>query len=242
MIREKLRPPEKEKIHGFRVRGPEVSRVEGFSDAVFGFALTLLVVSLEVPRSVGDLFAAMRGFVGFAICFIFLYMLWNAHYIFFRKYGLEDGVIRALNATLLFMVLLFVYPLKFLFTMLTGAFMGTFPRESLPDSTQAPTLMLIYGLGYAAIEVMFGLMHARAWKLRSELELNEYERFATKMSIVDHGVMTGIALTSVLLAKILPPGQIQWAGWFYGVIGIWKGWQGSRLGDARRALAEPEKQ
>ena len=31
------------------VRGREVSRIEGFSDAVFGFALTLLVVSLEVP-------------------------------------------------------------------------------------------------------------------------------------------------------------------------------------------------
>ena len=29
--------------------GCEVSRIEGFSDAVFGFALTLLVVSLEVP-------------------------------------------------------------------------------------------------------------------------------------------------------------------------------------------------
>ena len=29
--------------------GREVSRIEGFSDAVFGFALTLLVVSLEVP-------------------------------------------------------------------------------------------------------------------------------------------------------------------------------------------------
>lgn len=35
----------------FRVRGKEVSRVEGLSDAVFGFAITLLVVSLEVPKT-----------------------------------------------------------------------------------------------------------------------------------------------------------------------------------------------
>ena len=34
-----------------RQSGREVSRIEGFSDAVFGFALTLLVVSLEVPGS-----------------------------------------------------------------------------------------------------------------------------------------------------------------------------------------------
>ena len=32
-------------------RHHEVTRLEGFSDAVFGFALTLLVVSLEVPNS-----------------------------------------------------------------------------------------------------------------------------------------------------------------------------------------------
>lgn len=33
-------------------RHHEVTRFEGFSDAVFGFALTLRVVSLEVPNSV----------------------------------------------------------------------------------------------------------------------------------------------------------------------------------------------
>ena len=32
-------------------RHRDVSRLEGFSDAVFGFALTLLVVSLEVPET-----------------------------------------------------------------------------------------------------------------------------------------------------------------------------------------------
>jgi uncharacterized membrane protein len=31
---------------GFRCRGKEVNRIKAFSDAVFGFALTLLVISL----------------------------------------------------------------------------------------------------------------------------------------------------------------------------------------------------
>lgn len=35
----------------FRIRGKEISRAEGLSDAAFGFAITLLVVSLEVAKT-----------------------------------------------------------------------------------------------------------------------------------------------------------------------------------------------
>src|SRR5258705_13261686 len=74
----------------------EVSRVEGFSDAVFAFAITLLVVSLEVPKTFEELLAAIRGFPAFAVCFALLFQVWWRHYRFFRTYDLEDGrVIRA---------------------------------------------------------------------------------------------------------------------------------------------------
>ena len=38
------------------------SSIEAVSDVVFGFALTLLVVSLQVPRTYADLVDTMRGF------------------------------------------------------------------------------------------------------------------------------------------------------------------------------------
>src|SRR5678815_5860766 len=102
---------------GFRLRGREVSRLESFSDAVFGFALTLLVVSLDVPRTFSDLLNTMRGFPAFAICFILLAVIWNSHYKFSRRYGLDDGTTRFLTCVLLFIVLVYVYPLKFLFNL-----------------------------------------------------------------------------------------------------------------------------
>ena len=48
-------------------------RIEGFADAVFGFALTLLVVSLEVPNNFDELLSTMQGFFAFAISGWLLY-------------------------------------------------------------------------------------------------------------------------------------------------------------------------
>ena len=88
---------------GFRNRGGDISRVEGFADCAFGFAVTLLVVSLDVPRTFAGLVAALQGIPAFALSFAILGWIWYTQYRFFRKYGLED-----LTTVLLTLVLLFV--------------------------------------------------------------------------------------------------------------------------------------
>lgn len=67
-----------------------MSRIDGFSDVVFGFALTLLVVSLEVPKTYEELHSLMRGFLPFAVSFVLLMTVWYAHYFFFERFGLKD--------------------------------------------------------------------------------------------------------------------------------------------------------
>ena len=118
----------------FRWRGEDVSRIEGFSDAVFAFAVTLLVVSLEVPKTFDELLATMRGFFAFAICFTLLLIVWYDHYKFFRRYGLRDAPTRWLNSALLFLMLMYVYPLKFLFTLLIDQWFGFAKNEMIETS------------------------------------------------------------------------------------------------------------
>src|ERR1700761_9744831 len=120
MIRETIfkTPKNHHTPDGFRLRGEDVKRIETFSDAVFGFAVTLLIVSLEVPKSYEELLVSMRGFFPFALCFALLVRLWYDQHAFFRRYALDDRLTIFLNVCLLFIVLFFVYPLKFLFTLL----------------------------------------------------------------------------------------------------------------------------
>ncbi len=98
----------------FRRRSHEILRIEAFSDAVFAFAITLLIVALEVPRTFDELSLALQGFFAFAISFALLFLIWYKQNKFFRNYGLDDPLTVTLNGVLLFVVLFYVYPLKFL--------------------------------------------------------------------------------------------------------------------------------
>src|SRR5579871_5252685 len=53
--------------HGFRLRGTSLSRLEVFSDVIFGLALALLVVSLKVPKDFSELRVSVRGIVLFYV-------------------------------------------------------------------------------------------------------------------------------------------------------------------------------
>src|SRR3954470_10207553 len=133
MFRERLIARAAQTGHEFQWRSREVSRLEGLSDTVFGFAITLLTVSLEVPRTSGHLLETMRGFIAFALTFGVLYSLWYRQFIFFRRYGLEDSPTVALTGALLFVVLFFVFPLKFFIGAMVNRLMGGGKTIRLPN-------------------------------------------------------------------------------------------------------------
>jgi len=210
MLRDKLM--HHEAIDGFRWRSKEIARVEGFSDAVFGFAVTLLIISLEVPHTSTELLHMMRGFVSFVITFIMLAGMWYAQFTFFRRYGLEDRVTVVLNLVLLFTVLFFVYPLKFLFGMMITDFRmkamvetahGLVPAV-LPEHKK--WIFMIFALGYVAVFSVFALLYRHAYKQRDRLGLNEFEVFETKHSIKRMVVVifVGVSYFVVALLESLP--------------------------------------
>jgi uncharacterized membrane protein len=215
MLREKLiahhAPKHPLKPDQFRWRSREISRLEGLSDAVFGFAITLLIVALEVPRTSGELLETMRGFAAFAFTFTVLYVLWYRQFIFFRRYGLEDRTTVVLNGALLFVILFFTFPLKFLFTTLMNKLLGFGGMVRLPNGTlekaiepgHLPLMLGIYGLGSMTIFGIFALFYVHAYRQRHELDLNELERLDTLLAIRVFSLASGVGLTTVVYATAM---------------------------------------
>jgi len=197
-----VRSTESRDLPGFRLRGLEVTRLESFSDAVFGFALTLLVVSLDVPKSFDDLVNTMRGFPAFAVCFVLLALIWNSHYKFCRRYGLDDGTARFLTCVMLFLVLFYVYPLKFLFNLsITGLVFGGGPPITI-TSPQLSALLAIYGLGFAAVYGALTLLYWHAYRLSETLQLTELEIFDTRYLMFRLLTLTGFGVIAAGLAYV----------------------------------------
>ncbi len=224
---------------GFRLRGIAMSRIDAFSDAVFAFALTLLVVSLEVPKAFAQLQETLVGFVPFAICFGVLLTIWYQHYKFFRRFGLHDLPTIVLNAVLLFLLLFYVYPLKFLCNLVVAQLIGNHQVGRLSEPGQPAELMVLYGGGFAAIYLMIAALYWNGWRRREQLGLNPLERTLAKNYIVDAAGMAAIGLLSCALALALPVRLLALSGWAYLLIGAFKSVHGRR---ERRQAAETRAQ
>ena len=195
-----------------RWRGGQVTRIEALTDAVFGFAITLLVVSLEGPKNFNELASLMRGFVPFAFSFALLILVWSYHYRLFSRFDLEDGLTIVLNSVLLFVVLFYGYPLKFVASFLLSGRSGQF----FTDENQVAAAMTLYGFGFVAVFVVFALLYHHAYRLRDRMNLTPDEVLLARQGVVECLIMAGAGLVSVVLAQTV---NAVVAGFSYFLIG-----------------------
>jgi uncharacterized membrane protein len=181
----------------FRNRAHEVSRIEAFSDVVFGFAISLLVVSLEAPKTYAQMMKMLRGFLPFAICFWIFIDIWFEHHHFYKRYALQDQTTMALNTLLLFVILFYVYPLKYVFTLFTQGLLGQ--KVDLPPGGDT-FLYTIYGIGVTSVFWLLAAMYGHAWQLRTHLQLNAVEQIDTLERVYDDVFMGLFGLVSIVLA------------------------------------------
>jgi uncharacterized membrane protein len=99
-----------------------LKRFEGFSDAVFAIALTLLIVEIKVPGSAegahgySDLASAMaeqwREFLALLLCYVVIGAYWLQHHYSGRIYAKSDHWFGTLNLVFLLAIVVIPYPIR----------------------------------------------------------------------------------------------------------------------------------
>jgi hypothetical protein len=208
---------------------PPATRIEFFSDAVFAFSATLLVVALEVPHSYPELERTLWGFVGFALSFLALALIWSSHHAYFRRYQLADRATIALNAMLLFVVLFYVYPLKFMTTSLADVVIGLHPErrnEMFRSIDDVGRMFLVYSLGFFAVFGVFSLLYRHAARCAAALQLTPWQVHEARMLQRHYLLMAGVGLLSVVLAAARLGVEYGVPGYVYVLIGPISWWHG----------------
>lgn len=194
----------------FRYRGEDGGRLEAISDSVFALAIALLLISTSAPEKFEDIIKFTYELLPFAFCISLIILIWHEHVIYFLRYGLRNPKIIFLNSIFLFIVLYYVYPLKFLTKMLSLPIMYFFSgnEKFIDDLTvmiqgdQVDDLMIIYGVGAALIFLTLAWMYQYAGKKHEELGLDEIERFDTNVSLKSNLLMAAVPMLSVIIALL----------------------------------------
>lgn len=211
---------------GFINRGVNVTRLEAFVDAAFAFAVTLLVISLNaMPTSIPAMVDALKGVPAFAASFIQIMIFWSAHATWSRRFGLDDAGSQRLSLLLVFLVLIYVYPLKILF----GAFFGWVSHDWLPPVApvgsiyELKAMFVVYGVAFATLSLCIAALYRKA--LRSDVSppLEPAEIAHARNEIASWSYRVALAAISIAFALLLPDDVPNWLAGMPGMVYVFFG-------------------
>ena len=130
---------------------------------------------------------------------------------------MEDGYTIFLNSALIFLVLFYIYPLKFMAQIIINMMIlkngfGVEFDVGFIGNVDAYHLFIVYGAGVLFIWLILGLMYLHAYNKREILNLDNDELLITTNAIVANFIVSFVAAVSIMLT-ILDMGYL--SGWVY---------------------------
>ena len=211
-------------VDGFKQRGEAMTRLETFTDAAFAFSVTLLVIGGgdNIPTSFDEMVTAMKQVPAFAASFANILLFWYAHHVWSRRFGLDDFGSALWSFALVFVVLVYIYPLKALysgaFDFFSNGYLDSYFSLSSVDDLR--TIFILFGSAYIALSGVIVLLNRHALSKKEELELTELETYET-ISTVQHWILNMVVpAISIVIALSVPDQWIVLAGLAYGLFGV----------------------
>ena len=202
----------------FRLRGLEVTRLDTFIDAAFAFVLTLLVISFdEIPSTYAEMLAAVKRIPGFAASFAMLMMFWLQHRRWSRRYGLENSRTILLSLTLIFVVLVYVYPLRMIFEGMFSALSDGYLPSSFRIESHDDLRMIFafYSVGFLLMSLIISQLYRTVMLSSTMLALNHLEMRSTRIVMQSWALAASFGVLSMVLALVVADAWVSIAGYIY---------------------------
>lgn len=199
------------------------NRVINFSDAVFAFAATLLVLKIDLPQLSGvevdiqtqlatSLVNLWPQYLANVISFLAIGYYWLTHHIIF-------GLVRRFNRTIVWMNIIFLILLSFL----------PFPVDLYGDYYNVPVIVVFYAasiatLGFALLAIWLYASHNNRL-IDSHMSKRRIRFFTLKILMAP--AVFALSIPLVYLHPALT--QVAWIGVIFGVITLNKKYNFKRV-------------
>ena len=203
--------------NGRILRGENMTRIETFVDAAFAFVFTMLVISIdEIPNTVPELLDLSQDIPAFLISATVIGLIWVAHTVWSRTFGLQDQATLYLSLGLVMLVLIFVYPIKLVVQLSVGYFSRGALQQNLEimDLSEVINLFIYFALGLLALSLILIALYQNSLRQRTQLVLSDYEIAFCKIACITWAIVGSTALVSCLMAPVLGE-SIEWSGFVY---------------------------
>ncbi len=199
---------------GFRERGQQVTRLEAFVDAAFAFSLTFLVITAnQIPNSIASMLVALKGVPAFAACFMQIALFWHSHVKWSRRYGLDDRRSTVLSLLLVFLVLIYMVPLRMMFgtffAWVTGGWLP-WPIERLSNPSELADMFMVYAVAFGTMSLVMASLFAHALRQRAVLGLTASEAGQTAGDVASWCLSAAVASLSFIVALFFPAQMPDW--------------------------------
>lgn len=192
----------------------ETARIEGFSDAVFAIAITLLVLELRIPYDetnnqqgmlLNSLIEQWPSFLAFGLSFFSIFIMWVNHHKIFKQIYRRNTALMFANGLVLFLANCISYP-----TALLARYYNT------PSAT---AVVAIYTGLFVLINLSFNLLWSIASK-HKELLRPEINSAAIKKLKRNYQYGIPVHLAAFILSFFWPGGAlllcvILWTYWAF---------------------------
>lgn len=193
-----------------RNRSEMTRRLDAFVDAAFAFALTLLIVGgSDIPTDIGALRDAIGRTPSFLASFALIVMFWLGYRDVGRLWSERDTLSTALSLGIVFLVLVYVFPLRLMvesaFHALSG---GRLPGQGLAETrADMQFLYVSYGLGFMLLSALFASLYGH------HLRRGHPDAGALadgRSWYINWLILMGVASLSLVAALVAPGRMVSW--------------------------------